>query len=227
VIRVPDEMPDEIAAAFSVGAQTSYAMLRRLRLPPGASVLVTAATSNTSLFAIAALARHGANVYATTSRARRTAELARLGVRELVELDDTADARLLALARPLGGFDAIVDPFCDLHFRRLSKLLAPGGRYITCGIFDQTQKLLGRERPESWDPQRLLFGLIFGNVELMGNCLGTTDDLAAAIDDFCSGKLPVVVDSVYSGTEVGAFFRRTFEDRERFGKVVYRYQPVV
>jgi NADPH:quinone reductase-like Zn-dependent oxidoreductase len=222
VMKIPSEMSDEVAAGFSVGAQTTYGMIRRLALRPGANVLVTAASSNTSLFAISALARHGANVYATTTRPRHEAELARLGLRELVPLS-CAD-RLVEIAKYLGGFDAIVDPFCDVHFPRLSRTLAPGGRYITCGIHDQTEKLLGRARPEPWDPQKLIFGLIFGNVELMGNCLGSSQDLADAIADWRADRLDVVVDSVWSGREVGGFFRRTFADPDRFGKVVYRYE---
>jgi hypothetical protein len=33
----------------------------------------------------------------------------------------------------------------------------------------------------------------------------------------------VAVDSVYSGREVGAFLDRTYNARDRFGKVIYQY----
>jgi NADPH:quinone reductase-like Zn-dependent oxidoreductase len=224
VAKVPPEMPDEVAAAFTVGAQTVYGMLRRLALRPGANVLVTAACSNTSLFAISALARRGAKVVATTTRARRADELRHLGVSELVEIaDERGHERLIAIARTLGGFDAVIDPYSDVHFQRLSKLLANGGRYVTCGIADQSGALLGRAPQPPWDPRRLLAGLIAGNVELIGNCLGSSADLAAALEDWRRGRLEVIVDSRFTGRAVGAFLHRTFEDRERFGKVVYRY----
>jgi hypothetical protein len=41
--------------------------------------------------------------------------------------------------------------------------------------------------------------------------------------DWRAGRLDVLVDSVFTGNDVGAFFKRTFADPVRFGKVVYRY----
>ena len=70
LIAVPPEMPDEVAAAFSIGAQTAYSMVRKLALPYGGHVLVTAARSNTSLFVISALKQLGVNVYATSTSRR-------------------------------------------------------------------------------------------------------------------------------------------------------------
>ncbi|HEX5875774.1 MAG TPA: medium chain dehydrogenase/reductase family protein, partial [Pyrinomonadaceae bacterium] len=46
IIRIPDPMPDDVAASFTIGAQTTYSMVRKLNLEPGANVLVTAAKSN-------------------------------------------------------------------------------------------------------------------------------------------------------------------------------------
>ena len=57
----------------------------------------------------------------------------------------------------------------------------------------------------------------------MGNCLGTTEDLKNALQDYASGDLKVIIDSVFTGNQVGAFFDRTYNAPDRFGKVVYRY----
>ncbi|WEF31600.1 quinone oxidoreductase family protein [Pseudoduganella chitinolytica] len=59
LMRFPATMPFATAAAFSVGAQTAYALVRRLRAARGDQIAVTAASSNTSLFAIAALVARG------------------------------------------------------------------------------------------------------------------------------------------------------------------------
>ncbi|HEV3051115.1 MAG TPA: alcohol dehydrogenase catalytic domain-containing protein, partial [Longimicrobium sp.] len=67
LVRVPDAMPTDVAAAFTLGAQTAYSMARRLSVPPGAAVLVTSGRSNTSLFLIPALRSLGARVFATTT----------------------------------------------------------------------------------------------------------------------------------------------------------------
>jgi NADPH:quinone reductase-like Zn-dependent oxidoreductase len=56
LMRVPEAMSDEEAAAFSIGGQTSCSMVRRAGVRPGDEVLVTAGTSNTSLFLVQAAA---------------------------------------------------------------------------------------------------------------------------------------------------------------------------
>lgn len=224
LMKIPARMPDAVAAAFSVGAQTTFGMLRRLGLRRGANVLVTAARSNTSLFVISALRHMGVNVFATTTSDRSADELARLGVKELVKLDDQGggDERIRQLGLPTRGFDAIIDPFSDIHFRRLCRYLVQGGTYVTCGIGDQTSRLRRRE-PEKWDAPQVLSAIIFGNVQLMGNCLGSSEDLADAIAAWEQGALEVVVDSTFGGRDVAAFFQRTFQAPDRFGKVVFQY----
>ena len=37
------------------------------------------------------------------------------------------------------------------------------------------------------------------------------------------GDFDVVIDSTYTGNQVGAFLSRTFTSADRFGKVVYQY----
>lgn len=67
LMAVPSQMADPVAAAFAVAAQTAYGMIRRLEVREGTNVLVTAARSNTSLFAINALRRHNVRVTATST----------------------------------------------------------------------------------------------------------------------------------------------------------------
>jgi NADPH:quinone reductase-like Zn-dependent oxidoreductase len=201
-------------------------MLRKLALEPGARILVTAAKSNTSLFAINALRRRDARVFATSTSSAFAEELAARGVEELVILDpEVAEGdRLEELARDLGGFDAVFDPLFDVHLHRAVSILAPGGRYTTCGLHDQHSTLLGRERPAPpLDVRGLMSIAMAGNLSLIGNCIGAREDLARAAAEYEAGELEVIVDSVYGGRQAGAFLERTYRSRERFGKVVYRW----
>lgn len=59
LMKIPAAMPLAEAAAFSVGAQTAYSIIRRLAPARGAHIAVTAASSNTSLFLIKALVARG------------------------------------------------------------------------------------------------------------------------------------------------------------------------
>jgi hypothetical protein len=61
------------------------------------------------------------------------------------------------------------------------------------------------------------------SAQILGNCLGRTDDLQRAIDDYTQGNFNVIVDQVFSGDQLDAFFDRTYNSRLRFGKAVYRY----
>jgi NADPH:quinone reductase-like Zn-dependent oxidoreductase len=233
LMKVPREMSLAEAAGFSVGAQTAYAMIRRLAVSARSKVLVTAATSNTSLFVINALRKHRAAVYAASTSPLFADRLKQLGVREVVtaeraggdgERAATEHAALAELAASVGGFDCVIDPFFDIYFATAVELLALGGKYVTCGLAGQYQGLAGEPfRSREPDFRRTFVRMISHNLEVVGNCLGLTEDLAAAVRDYAEGSFRVTVDSVHTGARVGDFFRRTFDARDRFGKVVYLY----
>ena len=226
--KLPDGMTDATAAAFSLGAQTAYGLVRKLRLQPGEKVLVTAARSNTSLFVLQALRHQGVEVYATTRATTGGDTLRAMGVREIITLDPasvSSGGRIVSeVAEAIGGFDAVIDPFFDLHFGRVVYLLAQGGRYVTCGLHDQTSHIIGRAATRSEvDLTAVMVRMITRNLQVMGHCLGSTDDLARALDDHAAGRLDVLVDSVYDGEAVAPFLERTFCAPDRLGKVVFRY----
>jgi NADPH:quinone reductase-like Zn-dependent oxidoreductase len=233
LVKVPQQMPDEVAAAFSVGAQTTYSMLRKLELKAGGNILVTAAKSNTSLFSVNALRKYHVNVYATSTSMQFERELKALGVKGLMEVDPKAKSflaneRLRNLTSRIGGFDFVIDPLFDLHIGKVIDVMKPGGRYVTCGLYDQYSSITGKKfEYQGRDLSGIMTTALIQNIHLMGNCLGQRDDLTAAMDDFTSGAFGVVIDSVFSGEQVGAFFDRTYNARDRFGKVVYRYDDRV
>jgi NADPH:quinone reductase-like Zn-dependent oxidoreductase len=229
LMRIPGGMSDEAAAAFSIGAQTVYSMLRRLGLERGEKVLVTAARSNTSLFALQALRHRDVAVYALSSSRRHETALRALGITELIAWDgagDPAGARRLAdLSSEIGGFDAVIDPFFDLYLMRSVPTLAIGGRYISCGLQQQYWTPDARQPPS--EGRRALAALMLRamtrNLQILGNCLGSTEDLQRALDDHAAGRFDVIVDSVHRGDAVGEFVHRSCVSGERFGKVVFRY----
>lgn len=233
LFKVPQEMPDAVAAAFSVGYQTVYAMIRKLEVADGANVLVTSAKSNTSLFAIDALRKRNVNVYATSTSDAFAPEIKNMGVKELIKLDPGAggglpgvSARLRDLALSIGGFQYVIDPFFDIHLPLGVRLMAPGGKYITCGLVSQleglTEQTFDYKLPSV---MQLLAISIMNNFQFLTNCLGSTEDLAQALDDYRSGLLDVTIDSVHRGEHVAGFFERTYSAKDRFGKVVYQYAP--
>jgi len=227
--KVPPQVPDEVAAAFTINAQTAYSMLRKAGLRQGANVLVTSARSNASLFAINALQKWEANVYATTTAPGYEDRFRRMGVKELVQIDVACERfldheRIAGIVSGTGGFDCVLDPYSDLHLGRVIETLAPYGRYVTCGFYDQYPAITGKAfQPPGADLSEILQIAITQNIQITGNNLGEAEDLTAAIADYVSGSLRVVIDSVFTAQHAGAFLDRTYNARDRFGKVVYQY----
>lgn len=226
LLVIPPQMPDEIAAVFSIGGQTTYSMIRKLNIKAGDNILVTAAKSNTSLFAIAALQQYNVNVYATTTSIKFAEKFSDLGVKQVIPVDLNADKLIppevaKKIRAEIDGFDCIIDPFCDLHIGKLIQTLVDGGRYITCGLYHQFAGTPFEYR--GLNLSDIMAITMMKNVQIIGNCVGQTQDLANAIQDYIAGKFPVAIDSVWSGNQISEFFTRTYHAKDRFGKVVYRY----
>ncbi len=228
VMAVPPEMPDDVAAGFSIGAQTAFSMVDKLALRGGEHVLVTAATSNTSLFAIEALRERGAVIYATTRSVRHAQRLRERGVHEVFIVDMTLPfskhEQLGSTARSVGGFSGVVDPFLDLHLLKVLPVMRNGGRYVSCGFHQQVGYGAPAPAPAPPDYSAALATAIVKNVSIIGNCVGQRRHLEQAVTAYENGRLSVAIDSVIRGDRTGAFLQRTFEEPERFGKVVYAYR---
>jgi NADPH:quinone reductase-like Zn-dependent oxidoreductase len=231
LMRVPDSMSDAVAAAFSIGGQTSFSMVRRAGVGPGSEVLVTAGSSNTSLFLLQAARIAGATVSVTTTSAAGAERLRSLGAEQvfLVEGDGPGFDRAEGIgeyAKAVGGFAAVLDPFFDLYLERAVPVLAGFGVYMSCGLerqFPAREEVLAgfARRPVLHDD--VLGAALSRNVSIVANCLGSTADLERAVEAFVAGQLHVELDRVMEAEGAGAFLSRTYLERDRFGKVVCRY----
>jgi NADPH:quinone reductase-like Zn-dependent oxidoreductase len=202
--------------------------VRKLAPQPGETVLVTSAASNTSLFALAALKGTGARVYACTSSRAFDHQIRAAGADELVHVGRNGDGfrhseRVKAISDEVGGFDCVVDPYFDLHLERAVTLMAPFGRYTTCGVLSQNPGVAAEAGLGRMEGELTVYHAMVRNLSIIGNCIGVRDDLARALDDYEAGRVECVVDSVFTGDDTAAFLDRTYNDRTRFGKVVFRY----
>lgn len=228
LVRVPSSMPDPVAAAFSIGAQTSYSMIRRGRIRPGARVLVLSAGSNTSLFLLSALRGRGAIVHAVSTSHRVADRVARFGAEELhiATADDRSLLEVDSLRRVVertGEFDCILDPFYDLHIGRAIGMVAPGGAYVYCGLQEQFSAVGRPRRGVRGGADDVFFEALVRGADIVANCLGSHSDLHRAIRDFEDGTFEVPLDACVSDAGAGAFLDRTFSAPDRHGKVVYCY----
>ena len=231
--RIPKDFPLHQAAAFSLNAQTVQSMIRRLDLAPRSDVLITAGRSNVAIFTLRELARLGHSCTVLTTSTKTADRILDLGARDVVIVEHVEESetseeygRILA-GGGQSGYAAVIDPFSDIYLHRVLKFLRTGGKYITCGIANQIPGASGETAITGPHALQQIQGIaIVNNLEIYGNCLGSPEDLQRAIASCRSRTDPVIMDSVFhEGREVD-FFRRTFFDKDRFGKVVFDLAPI-
>jgi D-arabinose 1-dehydrogenase-like Zn-dependent alcohol dehydrogenase len=97
-------------------------------------------------------------------------------------------------------------------------------RYISCGYYDQLNLAqLGEFKYVGKSINELMAECIIKNISIIGNCLGHKSHLEQAIEEYQKGNFNIPIDSVITGNDIAYFFDRTFNDPDRIGKVVYKY----
>jgi NADPH:quinone reductase-like Zn-dependent oxidoreductase len=231
LIKIPKDfnIPDEVLAAFPIAGFTSYSMIRKV-FKPGAKILVTAANSNTSMITIDALRNYPVKVYAMTSNSRNTEILMRKGVVDVLTIDHNLetyrdDKIFKQKMDKIGGFDAVIDPFFDIYLPRIIDYLNMDAKYITCGLYNQYPDFDdGRYEYRGRPFSNILTQALIRNISIIGNCIGLKEDGLKALEDLRNGKLNIEIDSVFSEGEENFFFERTYNAKDRLGKVIYKYK---
>lgn len=224
---VPVSMTAVQAAAFSLGAQTSVSMVRRARVRPGDRVLVLSARSNTSRFLIDAARSCGAEIWAGTSAPERFEAPSGVHVVRSSPMPGVLfDADVSeTIGFPMEGFNVVLDPFFDLHLPRIAPHISVEGRYVTCGVQAQHPTLASGSSERSADGayESLITVAIMKNLELIGNCIGTKQDLQQGIRLFDAGKMSPKIDSIFDPAQAVEFFQKSFNGGAREGKVIMTY----
>ena len=220
VSKIPDAIPDEVGASFTIAAQTVYSMIRRLELHQNSKVLISAATSNTSLSAINVLSNRGIKTYAISKNEHFENQLLNLGIHQIIPY--SALDKITVKEHMDIKFDAIIDPFFDIYITQIIKYLKCGGKYIYCGFYNQSS-LFDPINQLNEDYVKVLTHCMINNISIIGNCLGIEEDLQNALDDYVEGKYNILIDSTYTGNDIIPFLKKTFHELPRFGKVVYKY----
>ncbi|AZQ63749.1 zinc-binding alcohol dehydrogenase family protein [Flammeovirga pectinis] len=220
IIHMPSKMSYAVGAGFTIGAQTVYSMINKLKLEKKAKVLLTGIRANTSLFALSALKKNNIDVYGLTRSKINESLFKKHGMKEIFNFKEEegflSNPSLYELIKKTGGFDAIIDPFTDSYFFDALKALKFNGKYITCGLsnqFDYDYKKISLNTE--------LAALILKNLKIIGNCLGKTEDLREALDDFQKGNLYVFIDSITN--DPIEFMNQSFINKNRLGKVIFEY----
>lgn len=132
VIKIPDMMSFEHAAAFPVAYGTSHVALSHCaRLQPGETLLVTGAAGGVGLTAVEIGKLMGATVIAHARGADKLAVAEKAGADHLID-DGSGDLR--AQFKALGGLDVVYDAVGGDVFKAAFRSCNPEGRLLTIGF---------------------------------------------------------------------------------------------
>jgi NADPH:quinone reductase-like Zn-dependent oxidoreductase len=208
LVAIPDEIDFVRASAFPLTFVTAWHMLMtRAELRRGEDVLVLAAGSGVGQAAIQVAALHGARVIATAGSDEKLERARALGACRTIhhytqniveEVKDMTGGR---------GVDIVVEHVGEATWTQSVRVLARGGRLVTCGATTGGNGSLD------------LRALFVKQLTIRGSYMGTKGELLAASRFFFSGQLTPVIDRTFPLKDARAA-QRHLEQSGQFGKVV-------
>ncbi len=208
LLRIPDSMPFEEAAAASLVFLTAYhSLITRGGLKPGESVLIIGAGGgvNTASIQIAKLA--GATVYVVGSSDEKLAQARKLGADFVINRSAEDWGRAVFNLTGRQGVDVVVDNVGQATWATSLRALARGGRMLVVG------------NTSGYDVQldsRYIFGK---RISIIGSTMSTQADFRRVMGLLFSGKLRPVIGAVLPLSEA-ARAHEMLERGEVFGKLV-------
>ena len=129
---IPDEMPDDAAAALLVTYGTSHLSLDyRARMQPGERLLVLGAAGGVGLTAVEIGKLMGAEVIASARGAERLEIARKIGADHLI---DSGEDGLKDRLKALGGVDVLYDAVGGPQFHEAMRACNPAGRILPIGF---------------------------------------------------------------------------------------------
>jgi NADPH:quinone reductase-like Zn-dependent oxidoreductase len=208
LLRKPPELSFAEAAAFPLDFLTAWHMLvARAQVRPGETVLVQAGGSGVGSAAVQIARMWGAKVITTVGSAEKAGKVRQLGADHVIayrETDFAAEVRSITGKR---GVDVVIEHVGGETFERSLRVLARGGRLITCGATSGAEVSVNL---------RLIF---FKLLSIIGSTMGSLSELHEIIKHVEAGRLRPVIDRIlpFGGLAEG---HRILEERQAFGKIV-------
>ena len=211
VVRVPEHLTDEEAAALPCAAVTAWnALMVRGTLKPGETVLVQG-TGGVSLFALQFAHMAGARVIVTSSSDEKLERARRLGADETINYQRTPDWDQEALRLTGGkGVDHIVEVGGPATLPRSLNAVRINGHISLIGV------LSGSSAEISMHP------MLFKQIRLQGIYVGSRSMFEQMNDAIALHKLKPVIDRVFPFEHAPEAFRY-LEKGGHVGKVCIRF----
>ena len=208
LLRKPASLSFEEAAALPLDFVTAWHMLvARAALRPGETVLVQAGGSGVGSAAIQIARLWGATVFTTVGSSAKGEKARQLGADEVILYRDVDFAEEVKRLTGKRGVDVVFEHVGADTFERSLRVLAKGGRLVTCGATAGAEVSINL---------RLVF---FKLLSILGSTMGSLAELHEILRHVEDGRLRPVVGAILPWEKVGEG-HRMLENREVFGKVV-------
>ena len=208
VLPLPAGVSFEEAAAFPLVFLTAWHMLAgRAKLQRGETALIHAAGGGVGHAAVQIAVLLGATVYATVGSEEKIAKARALGAQEIILYRrEDAIERVKALTGGR-GVDVVLEHIGPPVWEQSLRVLAKGGRLVTCGATGGPTVTLDL---------RYVFSR---QLTLLGSMMGTRAELEQVLHLIGQRKLKPIVDTVFPLREARLAQERMLR-REFFGKLV-------
>ncbi|MHA1522043.1 MAG: zinc-binding dehydrogenase [Promethearchaeota archaeon] len=214
VLRIPDTMPFDLAAAAPLTFLTAWRMLvSKANVRPGEFVLVQGASGGVSIAAIQIAKLFGAKVIATTSSAEKMEKTYKIGADVVINYNETPNyaKSIFKEHTQKHGIDVAVDSVGQATFPTSVKLLHKGGRLVTCGA---------TTGPKTEIDIRQIF---WKQISLIGSTMSNHQEFTQVMQLIFEGKLKPQIDSDFSLENVKEA-EEYLKKGTQFGKVLIKIQ---
>ncbi len=218
LVRTPDAVTDDQAAALPIAYGTAYRMLlTRGRIKAGETILILGATGGVGTCCVQLAKAAGATVIVTGSAAWKLDKLKELGADHVI---DTSKEEIVAASHAIagkprlgagGGVDVIVNYIGGETWAQSLRCLAPGGRMLTCGA------------TAGYDPATDIRYIWTYEQNIIGSNGWTMEELAAVLDMVATKQLTPVIHAVRPLDRIAPSIQELI-DRAIVGKTIIRPQ---
>ena len=208
VRRIPPEITDISAAAFTLATLTAWRMVvSRARVRAGEQVLILGIGGGVALAALHICKSLGATVWVTSRSDEKLARAQALGADEIINSTTTDVAREVRARTNKRGVDVVVDSIGKATWARSLGALGRAGRLVTCGA---------TSGPLVETDVRRLF---WNQWSILGSTMGNDAEFDAITAELSAGRLFPEIDRVFDLSEGRQALER-LQDAAQFGKIV-------
>ena len=218
LVKIPDNLSYEEAAAASMTLMTSWHMLvGRAKIFPGQTVLIMGGSSGMGIFGIQIAKLYNCDVIATASPDKLD-KCKQLGADFAVDhrKDDWhKEVRQITkdLAKKNGksaGVDVIFEHIGGSHWNKELTLLKYGATIVTTGA------------TTGYDVKTDLRQIFFKGINVLGSTQGTRAELEAGLHWMHQGKIQAIIDSEYTFENAAEAHKKMLKGKGLFGKILMK-----